>query len=85
MNTRQYVTNYLRQIIDEPWMTLKEQKPEEGEKVVGFYYSCPTPKILRVQREVDSEEYEAFNNDSGEDMGEPDFWIPMPIKEEHQQ
>ena len=28
MNTRQYVTNYLRQIIDEPWMTLKEQQPD---------------------------------------------------------
>jgi hypothetical protein len=66
------------------WMTLKEQKPEEGERVYGFYYSSliSTPEIIMVERKVDSDEYEAFNNDNGEDMGEPDFWTPMPMEDE---
>ena len=66
----------------ENWMTLKQQKPEEGEKVYGFYNSSSNPEIIRVERKVDSDEYEAFNNDNGHDMGEPDFWTPMPMEDE---
>jgi len=65
----------------EPWMTLKEQKPEEGEKVFGLYLCDPHPAIITVERKVDNDEYEAFNNDNDNDMGEPDFWAPMPLKE----
>ena len=64
----------------ENWMTLKEQKPEEGEKVFGFYNSPSSPEIIRVERKVGSDEYEAFNDDNGHDMGEPDFWTPMPVE-----
>ena len=65
------------------WMTLKQQKPEEGEKVYGFYNSLiSNPEIIRVERKVNSDEYEAYNNDNGHDMGEPDFWTPMPMDDE---
>ena len=66
------------------WMSPKEQPPDEGEKVYGFYNTTLNPEIIRVERKVSSDEYdeyEEYNNDNGEDMGEPDFWTPTPEKE----
>ena len=61
------------------WMTLKEQMPDEGEKVSARYADGT---IVKVTRSTSPDEYEAFNNDNGEDMGEPDFWTPMPMDDE---